>query len=331
MNTVKLTVTAVSIAILSALSVTAMATATPNTQTEASSQAASKAAACQCFDVQVTGQGPALILIPGVASSAEVWQHTVDSLKDRYQLHVLTLAGFAGTKPIAMQSWGEGYLALQQAAILRYIDEQKLNKPVIIGHSLGGYLALALAAKAPDSIGGAINVDGLPALGALFAGNNAGSNSANNSANNNSSQGSANNQQGSNSAAQRFDPMAMAKSMASSEKWQQQIVKDMYRSDGMTSGRVMGELMRADLRPALSDIRVPVLTLGALQHGAPYSTPEQVQANYEQQLANAPAQYHRFAFARDAKHFIMADAPDWLQKQIEQFLQSYSKEEAASE
>ena len=82
----------------------------------------------------------------------------------------------------------------------------------------------------------------------------------------------------------------------------------------------MGELMRADLRPQLSKIRVPVLTLGALQHGAPYSTPEQVQKNYENQLANAPAQYHSFAFARDSKHFIMADAPQWLNQQIQQFL-----------
>jgi len=94
----------------------------------------------------------------------------------------------------------------------------------------------------------------------------------------------------------------------------------MYRSDGMTSGRVMGELMRADLRPQLNNIRVPVLTLGALQHGAPHSTPQQVQANYEKQLANAPTQYHSFAFARDSKHFIMADAPDWLNQQIQQFL-----------
>lgn len=264
-------------------------------------QATTAQQACRCFEAQVTGQGPALILIPGVASSADVWQATVNALKDRYQLHVLTLAGFAGVAPIPMQSWGEGYLQLQQQAILRYIREQQLDKPVIIGHSLGGYLALALAAKAPEQIGAAINVDGLPALGALIAQNRT------------QADGEARPQAS-------FDPMAMAKQMASSKEWQQQIVKDMYRSDGQTSGRVMGELMRADLRDQLQHIAVPVLTIGALQHGAPYSTPEQVQKNYQAQLANAPTQYHRFAFARDSKHFIMADAPDWLQQQIEQFL-----------
>lgn len=259
--------------------------------------------ACNCFSVEVVGQGPAVILIPGLASSGEVWQSTVDALKANYQLHIFTLAGFAGVAPIPMQNWGEGYLPLQQHAILRYIREQQLDKPVVIGHSLGGYLALALAATAPEQIGAAINVDGLPALGALFA-----ASQANNSGDTQQPQGS-------------FDPMAMAKSMANNAQWHQRIVADMYRSDGATSGRVMGELMRADLRPQLANIRVPVLTLGALQHGAPYSTPEQVQKNYENQLANAPVQYHRFAFAPDAKHFIMADAPDWLNQQIAQFLQ----------
>ena len=275
--------------------------ATAQVQPVASAQQAQHA--CNCFNVEVVGQGPAVILIPGLASSGTVWQSTVDALKADYQLHIFTLAGFAGVAPIPMQNWGEGYLPLQQHAILRYIREQQLDKPVVIGHSLGGYLALALAATAPEQIGAAINVDGLPALGALFA-----ANQANNSGDTQQPQGS-------------FDPMAMAKSMANNEQWQQRIVADMYRSDGMTSGRVMGELMQADLRPQLANISVPVLTLGALQHGAPYSTPEQVQANYEQQLANAPVQYHRFAFAPDAKHFIMADAPDWLNQQIAQFLQ----------
>lgn len=269
---------------------------------------------CACFDVKVLGQGPAVILIPGVASSGDVWQSTVETLQADYQLHIFTLAGFAGVKPIPMQSWGEGYLATQQQAILRYISKQQLDKPVVIGHSLGGYLALALAAGAPEQIGGAINVDGLPALGALFAQNRAGQDAA-----------PAGNAAVANKPSQpqrsSFDPMSMAKSMANNEQWQQRIVADMYRSDGATSGRVMGELMRADLRPQLANIRVPVLTLGALQHGAPYSTPEQVQKNYENQLANVPKQFHSFAFAPESKHFIMADAPQWLNQQIQQFLQ----------
>lgn len=257
--------------------------------------------ACACFEVSVVGDGPAVILIPGLASSGEVWQSTVAALKTDYQLHVLTLAGFAGVKPLPAHAWEAGYLVSQQHAILRYIDEQQLKKPVIVGHSLGGYLALAIAASAPDKIAGAVNVDGLPALGLLFA------------------QAAASNE-GNNAAPASFDPMALAKNMTNNESWHQRIVNDMFRSDGMTSGRVMGELMQADLRPQLASLQVPVLTLGALQHGAPYSTPAQVQANFEQQFTTAPTAYHRFAFAADSKHFIMADAPAWLQQQLQQFL-----------
>lgn len=260
--------------------------------------------ACNCFEVSVVGQGPAVLLIPGLASSADVWQSTVDALKDRYQLHIFTLAGFAGVNPLSAEQWGQSYLLTQQQAILDYIERQQLTKPVVIGHSLGGYLALALATRAPEQIGGAINVDGLPALGVLFA------------------ESAARNQGNQQAAPASFDPMLMAKGMANNESWHKRIVNDMFRSDGMTSGRVMGELMQADLRPQLAELRVPVLTLGALQNGAPYSTAQEVQANYEKQLANAPAQYHSFAFAADSKHFIMADAPAWLNQQIGQFLQA---------
>ena len=48
------------------------------------------------FEVKVTGKGKPIILIPGYSCSGEVWNETVDHLKDHYQLHTLTLAGFGG-------------------------------------------------------------------------------------------------------------------------------------------------------------------------------------------------------------------------------------------
>lgn len=56
------------------------------------------------FDVAVKGKGPAMILIPGLASSGEVWDTTVEHFKDRYECHVLTLGGFAGA-PGARAAW----------------------------------------------------------------------------------------------------------------------------------------------------------------------------------------------------------------------------------
>lgn len=57
-----------------------------------------------------------------------------------------------------------------------------------------------------------------------------------------------------------------------------------------------------------------------MQNGAPYATPEQVQKNYEDQFVHVAKQYHRFAFAEQSRHFIMADAPEWLVTMIQAFM-----------
>lgn len=272
-------------------------------QTNVNSDAASATVAP--FKVEVSGNGPALILIPGLASSSIVWKDTAAALQDRYQVHVLTLAGFAGTKALPNSAMSKGFIAAQEQAIVDYIAKQQLHKPVVIGHSLGGFLALSLAANHSDKIAAAINVDGLPALGAMYAEAQA------------AMQKSGNLPPPQNTG---FDPMAMAKNMANNTQWHAQIAKDMMTSDPMTSGRTMGELASKDLRPALSNVRVPVLTLGALQNGAPYTPAEQVQATYEKQLANIPKDLNHMAFAKDSKHFIMADAPAWMQQQVNDFL-----------
>jgi pimeloyl-ACP methyl ester carboxylesterase len=49
--------------------------------------------------------------------------------------------------------------------VLRYIQEKKLDHPVIVGHSLGGFLAFWIAATAPDAVGPLVAVDGVPFLG----------------------------------------------------------------------------------------------------------------------------------------------------------------------
>src|SRR5690348_3377646 len=88
------------------------------------------------FKVEVVGHGPPMILIPGLGCSGDVWKETVAHFQDRYECHVLTLAGFAGEKPI-----DPPILSTVRDGILQYIREKKLGKPTIVGHSIGGFLA----------------------------------------------------------------------------------------------------------------------------------------------------------------------------------------------
>lgn len=85
------------------------------------------------FTVEVYGSGTPIYLIPGLASGGEVWNGTVEQLKDRYECHVFTLAGFAGKEAIEQKP----YLATINKELTAYIKEQ--GPGIIMGHSLGGF------------------------------------------------------------------------------------------------------------------------------------------------------------------------------------------------
>ena len=122
-------------------------------------------AAGERFSVTVTGSGPDVILIPGLASSAATWDGTVARLKGHYRLHVLNLAGFAG-EPAGANASGD-ILPAEVEAIDAYIKANHL-KPVIVGHSLGGTLTLMLAKAHPEDASRIVVVDALPYIGLLF-------------------------------------------------------------------------------------------------------------------------------------------------------------------
>ncbi|ESQ83308.1 hypothetical protein AEAC466_13750 [Asticcacaulis sp. AC466] len=118
------------------------------------------------FTVEVSGTGPDVILIPGLGSSGATWDGTVAHLKGHYRLHVINLAGFAGV-PAGANGDGE-VLAPSVAAIDAYIKANHLNKPTVVGHSLGGLMSLMLAKAHPEDTGRIVIVDALPYVGVIF-------------------------------------------------------------------------------------------------------------------------------------------------------------------
>src|SRR5580658_8822741 len=78
--------------------------------------------ATTAFSVKVTGKGAPMILIPGLACSGEVWDSTVAHFQNRYECHVLTLAGFAGQPPIKPPM-----LEAVRAQLADYIRAKKLD------------------------------------------------------------------------------------------------------------------------------------------------------------------------------------------------------------
>jgi len=103
--------------------------------------------------------GRPLILIPGLASGSWVWQDTVRAFSPDHAVYVLTLPGFDGRPPA-----GPAPFAAARAAVEELIASRHLDKPVIVGHSLGGILALAVAEDKPAAVGGIVSIDGLPVM-----------------------------------------------------------------------------------------------------------------------------------------------------------------------
>jgi pimeloyl-ACP methyl ester carboxylesterase len=111
------------------------------------------------ISVEVTGNGPDVILIPGLTAGADVWRGTVAGLPG-YRYHLVQVSGFAGT-PVRGNAKG-AVIAPIAAEIARYVEAKGLTKPALVGHSMGGTLAMTVAAHFPARVGKVMVVDMLP-------------------------------------------------------------------------------------------------------------------------------------------------------------------------
>ena len=100
-------------------------------------------------------KGPSLILIHGWCCDGTYWQKTTPSLSTEYQVYVVDLAGHgkSGTDRTnwTIQNYGEDVRALA--------DREKLSKVTLIGHSMGGDVALAAAQLLGDRVSGVVLID----------------------------------------------------------------------------------------------------------------------------------------------------------------------------
>ncbi len=117
--------------------------------------------------VETRGRGPDLILIPGLASTGQIWQRTADRLDNRYRVHLVTVRGFGDVPPGAN---AEGAIVAPVAAeVRRYMALRRMDRPALIGHSMGGLVALRLAADAGPAVGRVMVVDAAPFFPSLIS------------------------------------------------------------------------------------------------------------------------------------------------------------------
>lgn len=117
--------------------------------------------------VTTRGRGADVLLIPGLASTAEVWRGVADRLAGKRRLHLISVRGFGDLAAGANASGA--VMAAVAAEVRRYITEQGLERPALIGHSMGGQVGLRVAADAGARIGRVMVVDSSPFFPALIS------------------------------------------------------------------------------------------------------------------------------------------------------------------
>ncbi len=117
--------------------------------------------------VAVRGSGPDVLLLPGLASTPDVWRRTADRLAGRRRLHLVSIRGFGD---LAADANGEGAIGSAVAAeVRRYIREERLSHPAVVGHSMGGQIALRVAVDAGAGVDRVMTVDASPFFPALIS------------------------------------------------------------------------------------------------------------------------------------------------------------------
>jgi pimeloyl-ACP methyl ester carboxylesterase len=109
---------------------------------------------------QVTGKGKMVVLLHGFSEDGSIWQPQIDHLKNYYQLVIPDLPG-SGQSEMLHHASIETYADVIKEIITVEQEKNKLsgdkNFCSVIGHSMGGYITLALAEKYP----GVLNSFGL--------------------------------------------------------------------------------------------------------------------------------------------------------------------------
>ena len=250
------------------------------------------------ISVKVEGTGPDVILIPGLASSREVWAGLASTLRQQHRLHLVQVAGFAGSPAVSAV---DGRVAAPVAeAVAGYIRSQHLKAPAIIGHSLGGEVALMLGTRHPERVGRLIVVDALPFYTLLI--------------NPLATAEAAAQQAAAFRDAMLAAPPAQAEAMqrtaidrlAKTAEVRPALVEAALRSDRKTVADATYELMTTDLRPELARIQAPVEVVYA--YDPLFGIPA---ASVDALFANAYAGTPHISFKRidGSFHFVMLDQP----------------------
>jgi pimeloyl-ACP methyl ester carboxylesterase len=259
---------------------------------------------------------PAVILVPGLTCGPWVWESAINALAASHTVYAVTLPGFDGLPPATPP-----LLDAADAGLLQLITKERLDRPVLIGHSLGGFLALRFAEEHSDLLRGAVTVDGWPVFPTYV---NLTAEQRKSAARLTAGQ-----------VRDYKDFFAVGQQRAlmgliTDPQNVSQVASLAAKSDPDATAQYLEEMLQADLRPALGAIKVPVLALAPVPDKVPADWPDYAKAMTPDQLTQAIVQFDGSLMGgatsvtvkpvANARHFAMIDQPEEVNKALTDFL-----------
>ncbi|KFG97975.1 hypothetical protein GQ56_0106740 [Burkholderia paludis] len=251
--------------------------------------------------------GTPVIFIPSLGAGPWIWGGLDRRFASSHPVYTLTLAGLDG-RPAASAPVIEKVVA----DLARLIVQQHLDRPVLIGHSLGGYIGYRFATEHPDLVGRLVAMEGFPVFPPL--------------ANADAATRRAAAQKLAGTFTEGGTPQAFLASMQgflearmNDSKEADRLATLASRSDPKAVAEYVLEMLPADLRPDLVKLKAPVLAIVAANSYRKGASESDIRAFYTGMLANAPQA--SVVIVPNARHFVMLDQPDAVYRSIRQFLQ----------
>lgn len=252
------------------------------------------------FTVTISGKGQQpIIFIPGLACSGHVWDGTKQIFEKHYKCYTLTMAGFDGASPRPDPSFINW-----EKAIAGYIRQNNIEQPIVIGHSLGGGLAMALAADYPKLISKIVIIDALPCLSALtYPSFQAGEKP-------NCTKMMTRITSATDGQFYQMQKMSISNLLSDTSK-QKMVINWSVKSDRYTIAEMYCDYANTDLRNKISAIKCPDLILLEANF-----------INFKPAIASqfADLKHANIHYASKGLHFIMYDDPDFYYKNLTDFI-----------
>jgi pimeloyl-ACP methyl ester carboxylesterase len=239
-----------------------------------------------------------------------VWKDEAAKLAPTYRLTLVQIRGFAGF-PAGANATGP-ILKPVVDELARYIESEHLQKPAVIGHSMGGLLGIMLASQHPQDVGKLMVVDAVPYFAAMQ-----------------------------DPKVTKEDAMGMGEGMKgelmeeSTDKFlhvENQVIAGLVKteakrrevlfwtvnSDRHTLTNAMAEDVETDMLPDMPKIETPITVLYA------WDPAQQQQKVADKTFHDAYAKAPHATLVRidDSAHFIMLDQPQKFDEQVQKFLKS---------